>query len=592
MINKVHGNITGIRDTELEKLGTLYDYPIARDEFIPAEMLEYIAAFSASINREISVYISREGDVLDITVGGNDSVPLQDWHMRRSASRLSRVRCIHTHPGGNPYLSAVDLSALRSLMLDSISACGVSADGRITGVTAAFPGAKLGGERQIRQEGPLSVRALQRSGWMELIEEADRAVDSDRGEETQVPEKALLLGIDSEQSLDELENLAKTAGAVVCARVLQKKDKPDTATFVGSGKAERLSLDAQAAGADLIIVDDELTGIQTRNLEEITGVKVIDRTTLILDIFAQRAKSSEGKLQVALAQMKYRSARLIGQGLILSRLGGGIGTRGPGETKLEMDRRRIRERVSELKKDLEQLVRQREIRKKNRKKNDIPSVALVGYTNTGKSTLLNLLTDAGVYVQDQLFATLDATSRKVALADGGEFLLTDTVGFISKLPHDLVDAFRSTLEEAADADLLVIVSDISDPETPRKRAVVDHVLEELGAADKPVIEVMNKCDREPLCQPIPGAVMISAKSGKGIDRLLSAIAGELRKKEQACMLFIPYSAYAALNDLRKLGRVTEEEHLEDGTRVTVMLSPENIGVITSRYGTRLFTGKP
>lgn len=314
------------------------------------------------------------------------------------------------------------------------------------------------------------------------------------------------------------------------ARVLQKKNKPDTATYVGSGKAERLQLDAQAVEADVIIVDDELTGIQTRNLEELTGVKVVDRTTLILDIFAQRAKSGEGKLQVALAQMKYRSTRLIGQGLILSRLGGGIGTRGPGESKLEMDRRRIRERITELRRDLEQLERQRDVRRKNRQKSKIPTVALVGYTNTGKSTLLNLLTDAGVYVQNQLFATLDATSRKVVPDDGGEFLLTDTVGFISKLPHDLVEAFKSTLEEAALADVLVIVSDASNPETPLQRKVVDQVLEELGAVDQPRIDVMNKCDLERQSEPIPGAIEISAKTGFGIDRLMGAITRELRKQ--------------------------------------------------------------
>lgn len=587
-MTEIHGNTEGIRDTELAALEGLYNESMDRDEYLRSDILEYIASFSAGINREISLYISREGDILDITIGNTDSVPLEDWHMRRSARRLSRVRCVHTHPGGNPNLSDVDLSALKSLMLDSICAAGVNADGQITGVSAAFLGEMKNGQRQLRLAGPVSFRAIKRCNWMDEIVESEKLVDASADETPDSAERALLIGIDSERSLAELEELAKTAGAVVVGKILQKKSKPDTATYVGSGKAQRLQLDAQAVEADIIIVDDELTGMQTRNLEDITGVKIIDRTTLILDIFAQRARSGEGKLQVSLAQMKYRSSRLIGQGLILSRLGGGIGTRGPGESKLEMDRRRIRERITELKRDLEQLQKQRDLRRKSREKNKIPTVALVGYTNTGKSTLLNALTDAGVYTENQLFATLDATSRKVELADGGEFLLTDTVGFISKLPHDLVEAFKSTLEEAALADLLVIVSDLSNPETPLQYQVVEKVLEELGATDQPRIHVMNKCDLERQCDVIPGAIEISARTGVGLDRLLAAIAAKIRESEKEYALFIPYSAYSCLGDVRKRGRITEEEHLPDGSRVKVMLDLENAGYLLSKYGKNLF----
>ena len=264
---------------------------------------------------------------------------------------------------------------------------------------------------------------------------------------------------------------------------LQKRDKPDTATFIGRGRAEELALQCQALEADLVIFDEELSGIQVRNLEQMLRVRVIDRTTLILDIFAQRASSSEGKLQVELAQLEYQSARLLGMGTVLSRLGGGIGTRGPGESKLEMNRRRIRERMTELRRRLDEVERQRDIRRKQRVRREIPVVALVGYTNAGKSTLLNHLTDSQVLAEDKLFATLDAVSRRVEDGKGQPFLLVDTVGFIRKLPHTLVKAFRSTLEEAAAADVLVLVHDGSSPDVLEQKDTVEEVLAELGAAE-------------------------------------------------------------------------------------------------------------
>lgn len=587
---EIHGNIEGIRESVLAGLNSLYDYPVEEDEYFPREILTPIALVSARINREFSLYFSREGDLLDITVGDTDSVPLQDWHMRRSGGRLSRVRCIHTHPGGSPYLSDVDLSALKSLMLDSMCAVGVDRDGNITGIQCAFLGKKSRDGRETRIIGPMMPRANKQKELTEEIYESERIVDADRDEENESnAEKALLVGIDSEESLDELESLAETAGAQVVGRVLQKKTWPDPVTYLGSGKAQRLQLDAQAAGADLILIDDELSGIQNRNLEDITGVKVVDRTTLILDIFAGRAKTREGKLQVSLAQMKYRASRLIGQGLILSRLGGGIGTRGPGESKLEIDRRRIRERVTELNRELEKLIRERDLRRRNRERSRIPTVALVGYTNAGKSSLLNLLSGADVYVQDQLFATLDSVSRRVVLPDGGEFLLTDTVGFISKLPHDLVDAFRSTLEEATQADVLLIVCDRSNPNMHEQMKVVDEVLLSLGATEQKRICVMNKCDLEPQCDPIPGAVCVSAKSGEGIDELLSEIGKLIREREKEYNVLVPFDRYQLLNELHSLGRVTLENYTDTGTEIKVYLSDENAGRILNRYGSQVFS---
>lgn len=589
-MQEVHGNITGIRDSQLLELASIYDCPFEPDEFAPRELIEELARHSCALNREIAVYISRDGDVMDVTVGVIDSVPLLDLRLRRNAKRLSFVRCIHTHPGGNAELSDVDIAALRSLMLDSMCAIGVSTDGHVTGVSAAFLGEKKDGLPSVELSPVYSLRRMPQAEWMHAIALADQNVLKGRDkDEIDAPERALLVGIDSEKSLDELAALTESAGAVVVGRSFQKRPKPDTATFVGSGKAAQLQLDAQALEADLVIFDDELTGAQTRNLEEMIGVKVIDRTTLILDIFAQRAKSGEGKLQVQLAQLKYRSGRLIGQGLILSRLGGGIGTRGPGESKLEMDRRRIREQMTALRRDLDALQRQRQLRRKSREKNQMPIVALVGYTNTGKSTLLNYITDAGVYAENKLFATLDAVSRNVTLPGGGECLLVDTVGFVSKLPHDLVEAFKSTLEEAALADLLLIVNDGSSPDMLAQHKVVEQVLSEIGADTQPRIDVINKCDvcgaeEEAGVPPLPGAVRISAKTGENVQVLLQAVAAQLRGTESKLRLRVPFDQFGVLNDLRSKGRILEESYEDTGVIVTVMVKGEAAGQLSARYG--------
>lgn len=460
---------------------------LTSEVFAPAELLDVLAAFTCAMNREISIYVSRSGAILDITIGNIGTVELKDMHLRRNTRRLSMVRCIHTHPGGNPQLSDVDISSLRSMRFDAMAAVGAR-EGRATGIQAAFLGEYVGGVNTVHLTEVVPVKKIPQRAWMDAIVRADADVlrGAPAGVQQEEAERAFLVGLDSEQSLDELEKLAKTAGAEIVGRMLQKKSRPDTATYIGSGKAETLSLDCQARDADLVIVDDELSGIQTRNLEEILrGVKVLDRTALILDIFAQRAQSREGRLQVELAQMAYQLPRLLGHGVSMSRLGGGIGTRGPGETRLEMDRRRIRRRMSDLRREIEELGSQRSLRRARREKNKVPVVALVGYTNAGKSTLLNALSGADVLAEDKLFATLDPVVRTVKLPGGGEFLLVDTVGFISKLPHALVDAFRSTLEEALLADALVIVSDGASDEMFHQHDVVLDVLNELGAGDRP-----------------------------------------------------------------------------------------------------------
>ena len=582
----IHGNVEGVRRSTLMELETLYDYPIDRDEYLPTDLARILGRYSCALNREISMYIGRDGEVIDITIGDTSSVPLSDIRLRRSMRRLSRVRCVHTHPRGAAELSDVDITALKSLWLDSMCALGVDAEGNITGVQASFLKERVNGEPQPVLTHIYSLKRLPQGPWMDQIALSDKLVlEGEDKQLTDAPERALLVGIDSESSLDELAALAESAGAVIVGRSFQRKTKPDTATYIGSGKADELSLDAQALEADLIIVDDELTGAQIHNLEDITRVKVIDRTTLILDIFAQRARTAEGRLQVSLAQLKYQSGRLIGQGLVLSRLAGGIGTRGPGESKLEIDRRRIRERITLLRRELDELEKQRALRRKARERNAVPVVALVGYTNTGKSTLLNKMTGSDVYAQDRLFATLDAVSRNVQLPDGGEYLLVDTVGFIRKLPTDLVEAFHSTLEEAALADVLVIVSDASSPDMLQQHQVVEEVLEKLGATNQPRIDVLNKCDAvsEEDFPPMPQAIRISAKTGEGLDCLTQAISRNLRAREQKVKALVPFDKYAMVAEIRALGRVLEEEYTDEGTLVTAMLDEAAYGKLLSRY---------
>ncbi|MDD7194442.1 MAG: GTPase HflX [Clostridiaceae bacterium] len=391
-------------------------------------------------------------------------------------------------------------------------------------------------------------------------------------ENRQEPEKAVLIAVDTgeydcEASLDELEELAKTAGAQVMGKLWQKRDKPDAALFLGSGRLEELAEFCESNEIDLVIADSELSPAQLRNIEKAVKVRVIDRTTLILDIFADRARSNEGKLQVELAQLRYSLPRLIGQGTKLSRLGGGIGTRGPGETKLETDRRHIRRRIKALEEELEALEKRRGLARARREKDGVETVVIVGYTNAGKSTLMNALTQAGVLAQDKLFATLDPTSRALTLPDGRRVMLIDTVGFIRRLPHHLVEAFKSTLEEAACAKVILNVCDASDSECAEHIEVTNELLDELGCTGKPVISVFNKCDLPEAKEnfiPEQNSVMISALEEEGLDRLLEAIAKALPPTRARAKLLIPYSDGAAAAAFRKDSVINTEEYRADG----------------------------
>lgn len=396
-------------------------------------------------------------------------------------------------------------------------------------------------------------------------------------------EKAILVGLNakdlpmeqavSEESLDELNELLSTAGGVCVGRLIQNRQTPEPKTFLGTGKARELGEAAEQLGAELIVFDNQLSPAQTRNLEEITGIRVIDRSTLILDIFASRAETREGKLQVELAQYRYTLPRLTGKGVALSRLGGGIGTRGPGETKLETERRHIRRHIAHLEEELREVRTRRGLNRKLRIKNQIPLVAIVGYTNAGKSTLLNLLTGAGISAQNRLFDTLDPTTRRYRVSDTLEVVLSDTVGFIRKLPHHLVDAFRATLEELTFADLVLHVIDASDPDWREHARVVANLMQELEAAQKPTITVFNKID---VCETTEGlprdekTVWISAMRGEGIDALNRAIVKQLETGLYRLRLHLPYHSLGLLDLLHRDARVLREEYLADCLEVDVI----------------------
>ena len=385
-----------------------------------------------------------------------------------------------------------------------------------------------------------------------------------------------------ERSLDELERLLDTAGGNVFARVIQVKDSFDPRTCIGSGKVKEISDLCKENDISLVIFDFELTPAQIRNLENDIEpeVRVIDRSMLILDIFALHATSGEGKLQVELAQLRYSAPRLIGHGTELSRLGGGIGTRGPGESKLESDRRHMKEKVIALEKKLAEMEHNRSVMRAQRDRSGLPKIALVGYTNAGKSTLLNTLTGANVLSEDKLFATLDPTTRKMELPSGESVLLTDTVGFIRKLPHHLVKAFKSTLDEVVYADILLIVSDITDPEVPEHLEVTKQVIADLGASDKPVIYVYNKCDmldQIPLDTFGEDTVILSGVTGHGTDTLLDLIEETIHRFKKKYTLLIPYASQSSLSSLYDKYNVLNVEYVDDGIAVEVILDEKGRG---------------
>ena len=584
----IQGNTEGIRNSVLAELDTLYSIKTQKQEACNIEIIDIITRLSSQIEREISVAIDRKGKVTSVAIGDSTSVelPILDIHEKR----LSGVRVIHTHPNGLSNLSALDLTALIKLKLDAIIAIGVY-EGKIIDFSLAnltlFDNTLVYEElNNLSLEQLMSIDMIDKIRYSEsLIKEND--VVEDEGE------KAILVGSDTRESLEELEELTKACDIPVLTKVYQGRNKIDPAFYIGRGKVLEIAHLRQTERANVVIFDDELSGSQVRNLENAIGAKVIDRTTLILEIFARRAKSKEAKIQVELAQLKYRLSRLQGLGTVLSRTGGGIGTRGPGEKKLETDRRHIRETIYDLNQDLKKIKKTREVQREKRNKESIPKVSLVGYTNAGKSTLRNALCSIAaskdnrnkeeVFEADMLFATLDITTRAIILKNKGLITLTDTVGFVRKLPHDLVEAFKSTLEEVIYSDLLCHVVDASSDDALEQIKAVEEVLSELGAIDKETILVLNKVDKakeeqikniEENVSYYDDIVKISAKEEINLDKLLDKIEEKLPYNLKKVEYIIPYDKGDIVSFLHRNGRILSEEYVNEGTALTVEVDDE------------------
>ncbi len=591
-----------MREATLDYMKTFLEQVYSPGSFLPAEVVEMMVKVTREAGREVAVCLNRKNRVVSISLGDDRSVPIADAEGRRGTVRLSGIRLLHTHPNGSVLPSPVDLNSLKSLRLDAMAVIGVrdcservlaSDDWTkwISGASVTLLRRDANGQlEETETEGPYHKLQFGRFDQLfDQIAEIDRTARETLVAVQEEAERALLVGVvpeqkenlrDPEEELRELKELAESAGAVVVGSYTQKRAAPDPRYYIGRGLAEELSLERQARNASLVIFDDELSASQIRNLEDVLGARVIDRTALILDIFARRAKSREGRLQVELAQQKYRLPRLMGMGTSLSRLGGGIGTRGPGESKLQSDRRHINRRIHYLESQLREVSSRRQVLRKERKKKELPVIALVGYTNAGKSTLLNALCNADVFVEDKLFATLDPTVRKLAMAENRDFLLVDTVGFIRKLPHDLVEAFHSTLEETIYADLLLQVMESDCPNPEEQLDIVEQVLQEIGAQDRPRYLVINKIDRTgglASFQPKGGfrkVFAVSALTGQGLEELRDGMTSFFTRIERNVTLLVPYSEGWVLPYLHEHGRMEQEEYTEQGALVTGRL-PED-----------------
>lgn len=581
----IYGNTEGVKNFILDKLEQIYEMKVPKDSICNEELIDIIAEATSYLNREVSVAVTRKGAVVAVAIGDSSTVEMPEIDVKEK--KLCGVRIIHTHPNGNSRLSAIDISALIKLKLDCIAAVAVE-DNKVIDMSIGFCGIEddlLVGEstEPITIEQALHYNILDRINHIESLMKNNDIIDDDS-------ERAVLVGVESEESLEELAELARACNVKVVHAVLQKRSTLDTAFYVGRGKVEEIALLRQSCNANVVIFDDELSASQVRNLEENLGAKVIDRTTLILEIFATRARSRESKIQVELAQLKYRLPRLSGLGTVLSRTGGGIGTRGPGEKKLEVDKRHIREKIYDLTRELKKIRQVRETQRGRR--TNIPKVSLVGYTNAGKSTLRNKLCEIAmpkensekekVFEADMLFATLDITTRAIALPDSRVITITDTVGFIKKLPHDLVEAFKSTLEEVLYSDLLLHVVDVSSDTAEEQIDAVNNVLSQLGAKDKPTILVLNKIDRaseeriREIEEEYAGIqiIKISAREGINLDSLLEVIGNALPYTLKEVEYIIPYSDQSMVAFLHRNGKVKEEEYRDEGTYIRAMVEDE------------------
>ena len=584
----IYGNIDGVKKSAIEELDRLYKVKCPKDEVCSIEIIEVISRVSSFIEREVSVAIDRRGNIKSIAIGDSTSVEIETLDIREK--KLAGVRIIHTHPNGMSNLSALDISALIKLKLDAIVAIGIY-EGKILDCSLGMLTVN-DDKLDYEEKGNIPLKEITKIHILNKINYIDSLVkEKDIIEDDE--EKAILVGSDTRESLEELKELTKACDIPVLESVYQSRNKIDAAFYIGRGKVLEIAQLRQKLRANVVIFDDELSGSQVRNLEAAIGAKVIDRTTLILEIFARRAKSREAKIQVELAQLKYRMSRLQGLGTIMSRTGGGIGTKGPGEKKLETDRRHIKEQIYDLNDELKKIKKIRETQREKRNKESIPKVSLVGYTNAGKSTLRNALCDVAaqkevvgkekVFEADMLFATLDITTRAIVLKNKGVITLTDTVGFVRKLPHDLVEAFKSTLEEVIYSDLLCHVVDTSSDTAIEQIKAVEEVLSELGASDKKTILVLNKIDKatEEQLENVKKAtseyetIEISAREGINLEELLGLIEENLPYKMKKCEYLIPYDRSDMSSFLHRNGRVLEEDYRENGTFMFVEVDEES-----------------
>lgn len=584
----IYGNIDGVKKSAIEELDRLYKVKCPKDEVCSIEIIEVISRVSSFIEREVSVAIDRRGNIKSIAIGDSTSVEIETLDIREK--KLAGVRIIHTHPNGMSNLSALDISALIKLKLDAIVAIGIY-EGKILDCSLGMLTVN-DDKLDYEEKGNIPLKEITKIHILNKINYIDSLVkEKDIIEDDE--EKAILVGSDTRESLEELKELTKACDIPVLESVYQSRNKIDAAFYIGRGKVLEIAQLRQKLRANVVIFDDELSGSQVRNLEAAIGAKVIDRTTLILEIFARRAKSREAKIQVELAQLKYRMSRLQGLGTIMSRTGGGIGTKGPGEKKLETDRRHIKEQIYDLNDELKKIKKIRETQREKRNKESITKVSLVGYTNAGKSTLRNALCDVAaqkevvgkekVFEADMLFATLDITTRAIVLKNKGVITLTDTVGFVRKLPHDLVEAFKSTLEEVIYSDLLCHVVDTSSDTAIEQIKAVEEVLSELGASDKKTILVLNKIDKatEEQLENVKKAtseyetIEISAREGINLEELLGLIEETLPYKMKKCEYLIPYDRSDMSSFLHRNGRVLEEDYRENGTFMFVEVDEES-----------------
>jgi GTP-binding protein HflX len=531
-LNEIFGNTLGLKPSELQLLRNTFRRRVSPHEIVSPELARHLTELSTTTGRQIGVLINRKGEVEHVGVGNAHKLELPDIGRARAGQvRLRGLRLVHTHLKSEP-LTRDDLTDLALLRLDTVAAIGVEGSG-LPGVlhfAYLLPGDGTGDLWRIESipsvhHGQPDLASTLESLEAELSRQA--AVRKVAGRE-----RAILVGVslggkraEAEASLLELKELSRTAGVEVLDSALQGRRDADPRYLIGKGKLEELNLRAMQLMADMLIFDKDLSPSQSRHIAEETSLKIIDRTQLILDIFAQRAQSADGKLQVELAQLKYLLPRLTQSDDSLSRLAGGIGGRGPGETKLEIDRRRVRDRIANLEKRIDGLSRERQVRRNRRNRRELPVISIVGYTNAGKSTLLNAITNSDVLAENKLFATLDPTSRRLRFPQEREVIITDTVGFIRDLPKDLVNAFRATLEELTDADLLLHVIDVSDPAWEEQVSAVEGILESLELTQTPRLLVWNKADQadtaaiEAVLQS-RGGVAISAAQKQGLEQLL------------------------------------------------------------------------